>query len=102
HHSRLRLPPYGRAPHELPSAALDPARARHGVRRHRRDPPPLRARDRGALSVLLVRRCDADHVSAFTIAATDGAARAGVLHTAHGDVPTPAFMPVGTKGTVKA
>ena len=34
--------------------------------------------------------------------ATDGEARAGVLHTAHGDVPTPAFMPVGTKGTVKA
>jgi queuine tRNA-ribosyltransferase len=41
-------------------------------------------------------------VSAFTITATDAAARAGVLHTAHGDVPTPAFMPVGTKGTVKA
>jgi queuine tRNA-ribosyltransferase len=36
------------------------------------------------------------------IAATDGAARAGVLHTAHGDVATPAFMPVGTAGTVKA
>jgi queuine tRNA-ribosyltransferase len=34
--------------------------------------------------------------------ATDGAARAGVLHTAHGDVDTPAFMPVGTAGTVKA
>ena len=34
--------------------------------------------------------------------ATDGAARAGVLHTAHGDVPTPAFMPVGTKATVKS
>ena len=33
--------------------------------------------------------------------ATDGAARAGVLRTAHGEVPTPAFMPVGTKGTVK-
>ena len=28
-------------------------------------------------------------------------ARAGVLHTAHGDIPTPIFMPVGTKGTVK-
>jgi len=41
-------------------------------------------------------------VSCFTIEATDGAARAGVLHTAHGDVPTPAFMPVGTKGTVKS
>jgi queuine tRNA-ribosyltransferase len=38
----------------------------------------------------------------FEVTATDGAARAGVLHTAHGDVPTPAFMPVGTKGTVKS
>src|SRR5581483_418730 len=37
----------------------------------------------------------------FTLEATEGAARAGVLHTAHGDVPTPAFMPVGTKATVK-
>ena len=37
----------------------------------------------------------------YTLQATDGGARAGVLHTAHGDVPTPAFMPVGTKGTVK-
>jgi queuine tRNA-ribosyltransferase len=40
-------------------------------------------------------------VSHFRITATDGAARAGVLHTTHGDVPTPAFMPVGTKATVK-
>src|SRR4051794_19272615 len=46
-------------------------------------------------------RCYGARVSTFTITATDGAARAGVLHTAHGDVPTPAFMPVGTKGTVK-
>ena len=34
--------------------------------------------------------------------AQNGAARAGVLHTAHGEVPTPVFMPVGTAGTVKA
>ncbi len=34
--------------------------------------------------------------------ATDGPARAGVLHTAHGMVQTPVFMPVGTAGTVKA
>jgi queuine tRNA-ribosyltransferase len=34
--------------------------------------------------------------------AADGAARAGVLHTAHGSVQTPVFMPVGTAGTVKA
>jgi queuine tRNA-ribosyltransferase len=33
--------------------------------------------------------------------ATDGAARAGLLHTAHGVVETPVFMPVGTAGTVK-
>jgi queuine tRNA-ribosyltransferase len=38
----------------------------------------------------------------FTVTAREGAARAGVLHTAHGDVRTPAFLPVGTKGTVKA
>jgi queuine tRNA-ribosyltransferase len=37
----------------------------------------------------------------FRVTATDGAARAGILRTAHGDVPTPAFMPVGTKATVK-
>jgi queuine tRNA-ribosyltransferase len=37
----------------------------------------------------------------FSVEATDGAARAGVLRTAHGDIPTPAFMPVGTKATVK-
>jgi queuine tRNA-ribosyltransferase len=29
-------------------------------------------------------------------------ARAGTLHTAHGDIPTPVFMPVGTAGSVKA
>src|SRR5436190_5943938 len=40
-------------------------------------------------------------VDTFAVTATDGAARAGLLRTAHGDVPTPAFMPVGTKGTVK-
>ena len=28
-------------------------------------------------------------------------ARAGVLHTPHGDIETPVFMPVGTKGTIK-
>jgi queuine tRNA-ribosyltransferase len=41
-------------------------------------------------------------VSHFEVTATDGAARAGVLRTAHGEVRTPAFMPVGTKGTVKS
>jgi queuine tRNA-ribosyltransferase len=37
----------------------------------------------------------------FSVTATDGQARAGVLRTAHGDVATPAFMPVGTKATIR-
>ena len=37
----------------------------------------------------------------FTLTAEDGAARRGRLATAHGTVETPAFMPVGTAGTVK-
>ena len=38
----------------------------------------------------------------FTVTHTEGRARRGVLRTAHGDIDTPAFMPVGTYGTVKA
>ncbi len=38
----------------------------------------------------------------FRLEAEDGQARAGVLSTPRGDVLTPCFMPVGTKGTVKA
>jgi queuine tRNA-ribosyltransferase len=38
----------------------------------------------------------------FQAVATDGRARAGMLQTAHGQIETPAFMPVGTAGTVKA
>ncbi|HUG32269.1 MAG TPA: tRNA guanosine(34) transglycosylase Tgt [Acidimicrobiia bacterium] len=34
--------------------------------------------------------------------ATDGSARAGILATPHGEVHTPAFMPVGTRAAVKA
>lgn len=38
----------------------------------------------------------------FTLEAQDGEARAGVIDTPRGPVCTPCFMPVGTKGTVKA
>ena len=40
----------------------------------------------------------------FELKVSDGGsnARAGVLSTDHGDIPTPIFMPVGTAGTVKA
>jgi queuine tRNA-ribosyltransferase len=39
---------------------------------------------------------------AFELVATDGAARTGVIRTSRGEIRTPAFMPVGTAGTVKA
>ena len=40
----------------------------------------------------------------FEVLAQDAqsALRAGLLHTPHGTIPTPAFMPVGTRGSVKA
>ena len=38
----------------------------------------------------------------FEVVATDGKARAGILHTPHGAIPTPIFAPVGTLATVKA
>jgi queuine tRNA-ribosyltransferase len=38
----------------------------------------------------------------FDLLATEGHARAGLLQTPHGEIPTPVFMPVGTQATVKA
>lgn len=38
----------------------------------------------------------------FQVQATDGGARAGVIETPHGDIPTPAFAAVGTQASVKA
>ncbi len=68
----------------------------------------LRPRHRDRLSLLFLRRRQpalARRLMAafpFTIQARDGAARTGVLSTPRGDIRTPAFMPVGTAGTVKA
>ena len=45
-------------------------------------------------------RSDPDRLR-FEIEARDGAARTGVLQTAHGPVQTPAFIPLATKGTVR-
>jgi queuine tRNA-ribosyltransferase len=39
---------------------------------------------------------------AFEILKTHGRARVGVLHTPHGDIPTPVYAPVGTQASVKA
>lgn len=43
-----------------------------------------------------------ESIGQFTLEATEGGARAARLQTAHGEVKTPVFMPVGTKATVKA
>src|SRR5215470_17752636 len=43
-----------------------------------------------------------DFPNFFELTATDGAARVGCLTTAHGVVRTPAFMPIGTAGAMKA
>ncbi len=42
------------------------------------------------------------HAFSFELLHTDGAARAGLVRTPHGRVRTPAFMPVGTQGALKA
>ena len=44
------------------------------------------------------------HAVSYTLIKEDprSEARRGVLHTPHGDVQTPVFMPVGTQATVKA
>ena len=48
------------------------------------------------------RRSKGEWSVTFRVESADGAARAGVLSTTRGDIRTPAFMPVGTKGTVKS
>jgi queuine tRNA-ribosyltransferase len=56
----------------------------------------------GRRAVSCPRRDRRARLSAFEVTARDGQARAGRLETAHGSIPTPAFMPVGTKATVKS
>jgi len=41
-------------------------------------------------------------MKSFTLKSTNQKARRGVLHTSHGDVQTPFFMPIATRGTIKA
>ena len=69
----------------------------------------LCARHRSRLSLLFLRRClpagARRAMSGIRLHAPrrrDGAARRGRIATAHGTIETPAFMPVGTAGTVKA
>src|ERR1700745_3745625 len=69
---------------------------------------PTACRLRSPYTARLPRRVGAterglcDTMTPFTLEATSGRARAGRLTTAHGEVRTPVFMPVGTAGVVKA
>src|SRR4029453_5251879 len=83
-----------------PTWCTGPCRRTAGAGRTRRPGPdrlPSASADRPPGPRLGARHGDVT----FRVTATDGGARAGGLTTAPGDVPTPAFMPVGTKGTVK-
>src|SRR5690606_24540274 len=78
-----------------------------GVRRPRAHPCSLSPRRRQGLSLLQLRRRDVHRARVvtpmrFEVLARDGAARRGRLVFARGTVETPAFMPVGTAGTVKS
>src|SRR5690606_14255452 len=102
HPAGLSHPQRRRAAHQLPSAGVDPADAGFRLCRPRAHVRRLRARDRRTLSLLFLRRRDAAMGRmSFELLATDGAARRGRLRFPRGTVETPAFMPVGTYGTVK-
>ena len=89
----------------LPSIVGDmPARG------HQLPPPTYFSVSSGQPAINVLPRCKHLHECdtkimedyGFRILATDGPARSGVLRTAHGLLETPAFMAVGTAGTVKA
>ena len=63
-----------------------------------RDPLPVRY----AARIAIEDTYDAPSTFTFTVTKTDGAARTGEIRMPRGVIRTPAFMPVGTAGTVKA
>ena len=68
---------------------------------------PLRGLDFGRYWAWLLRcdtaiACPMSNRFSFSLNATDGKARSGLISTPRGDIRTPAFMPVGTAATVKA
>src|SRR3712207_1534383 len=109
--ARPPLPLRRRPDDQLPPAEEHAVHARLRLRGHGTDARRLRPRHRGRLPLLQLRRREPalprggggiGVTLSWTLTAQDGRARAGVLRTAHGEVETPVFMPVGTAGTVKA
>src|SRR5690606_832731 len=102
HPAGLHLPGGGSTHHELPPATLHAAHAGRRIRWIRASDARIPRRRRGALPLLLLRRRDGDPLMfEYRLDARDGAARAGTFTLPHGVVQTPAFMPVGTQGSVK-
>src|SRR5215208_1670070 len=103
HHAWLSLLGRGRAAHQLSPAGVDIADAGLRVCRLRCGHAGLSTCSERALPLLQLRRCDVPGARVkFELLGTDGRARRGRMSFARGDVDTPAFMPVGTYGTVKA
>src|SRR5260370_10741086 len=100
--------------HQLSSAEEHAADAGERLRGTRAGPGRLWGGDRAALPLLQLRRLHVHHGPppcppprtgegiVFELLAEEAGARRGRLHTAHGAIDTPAFMPVGTQATVKA
>ena len=82
--------------------ALDRQSARAAIRsRHRFAITALNVARRGPSQRVDIPTPMPSSPFAFRVTHTDGRARRGVMTTAHGEVETPAFMPVGTQGAVK-
>jgi hypothetical protein len=77
-------------------ADRDPPRSRRQRGRKIDRPPARSSNGLRQVNILASRK-----MSAFRVEHRDGEGRAGILTTAHGVVRTPAFLPVGTKATVK-
>ena len=108
YHARLQIPGRRSDADQFPFAALDIVHAGRGLQRARHHEAGLRARNQRRLSLLFLRRClsalpiqTMTEPFSFELVASDGGARRGEMVTPHGRVQTPAFMPVGTQGTVK-
>src|SRR5690606_31398572 len=100
--TRIPVPRGRRLAHEFPHAPQHAAGPRLRVRRQVTGARGVPGCDRGAVPVPVLRRRDvvagASVVTRYEPVARSGAARAGLLPTRRGVVPTPAFMPVGGSG----
>src|SRR5581483_5717903 len=70
HHAGFRVPARRPSADELPPPSLDAARTRDGLRGRGGDASSLCARNRGALPLLLLRRCDARPVTLWIVRST--------------------------------